>query len=204
MTHPQQPHLRGQAEPPFELPLKFTIGTGRWWLGMILGAVAGVVLTCVALGVPESLTGHFSLWWRSVAAFMGPVSLLLAIYCGRAALHPDHISVTDRGISTPSWNLGWDELVAIKIIGDPASHKGQVLLGVTDEAFAREGGNNRWFSGRPFGMGGLMAKEPVIRLQAGTKAMPTHIEEAITRVKNYHDGRDPRGFPGALPGEGSH
>lgn len=195
MIHPQHQPSPGPAQPPFELPLKFTIGTGRWWFGAIVTAIAAVILTSVAVGAPESLVGHFGLRWRSIAIVGAPLSVLVTIYCGLAAIRPDHISVTDQGVSTPSWHLAWDELLAIKITGDPASHKGQVLLWVTDEAFAREGRNNRRHSGRPFGIGGLVANEPVIRLQPGTKAMPTHIEEAITRVKNYHDGIDQGGFP---------
>lgn len=169
-----------------ELPVVFKVGVAGWWFGGIVGVVSAVVLAFVVLGVPASMfegaSGLMPLY-RTLAVVGAPLAAVAGVYLLRGAVRPEHVSVSQQGVSTRSWSLGWGEIEDLAITGDPASNKGRVRLLVSDAAFAREGENNRWFSGRPLGMGGLVSKEPVIGLQPGLKTAPLHVAELIETVR---------------------
>lgn len=164
------------------LPQEFKVGVGRWWFGAVVGALAAVVCTCAVLGVPREMfinqSGMMGVF-RVLSVVCAPLGAFSAVYFARAALLPDHVTVAADGVSTRSWRLSFEEMEAVSVTGDPGSHQGQVELLVSDEVFAREGAGNRWFSGRPLGMGGMTGKRPVIRLQPGTKAAPGEIAMLI-------------------------
>ncbi|TLP92230.1 hypothetical protein FEF26_15020 [Nesterenkonia salmonea] len=169
-----------------ELPVVFKVATGRWWFGGIIGIISAVVLTAAILGVPsaafEDASGLMPLY-RALAVIGAPLAALAGLYLLRGALRPEHVTISPEGVSTRHWTLHWKEIEDLHIKGDPTSHKGRVQLRVTDSAFTREGPNNRWLSGRPFGVGGMINKEPIIQLQPGLKTPPMHIAELIQTLR---------------------
>lgn len=184
---PGQPDVQGAAASGLpELPVVFKVGTGGWWFGGIVGVVSAVVLSAAVLGVPaamfEGSSGLMPLY-RTLAVVGAPLALVTGLYLLRGAVRPEHVTVSSDGVSTRSWSLGWDEIQGLGIKGDPASNKGRIQLVVSDSVFAREGENNRWFSGRPLGAGGMVSKEPVIQLQPGLKAAPVHVAELIEALR---------------------
>jgi len=191
MSGPREAGVQGRSllaqpevspKPPPRLPQEFRVGVGRWWFGAVVGALAAVVCTCAVLGVPQEMfinqSGMMGVF-RVLSAVGAPLGAFSVVYFARAALRPDHVTVSADGVSTRSWRLSFEEIEAVSVKGDPGSHQGQVELLVTDRAFAREGAGNRWFSGRPLGMGGMRATRPVIRLQPGTRAAPGEIAMLI-------------------------
>lgn len=173
-----------------ELPVVFKVGTGRWWFGGVVGVVSAVVLSAAVLGVPaavfEGASGLMPVY-RALAVVGAPLAAVAGVYMLRGALRPEHVTVSADGLWTRSWRLGWDEIESLAITGDPTSHKGRVRLQVPQAVFAREGEGNRWFSGRPLGMGGMVNKEPVILLQPGLKTAPLHVAELIETLRTTTD-----------------
>lgn len=175
----QQTHSAGASGLP-ELPVVFKVGTGGWWFGGIVGVVSAVVLSAAVLGVPaamfEGSSGLMPLY-RTLAVVGAPLALVTGLYLLRGAVRPEHVTVSSDGVSTRSWRLAWDEIQGLGVKGDPASTKGRIQLAVSDSVFAREGENNRWFSGRPLGAGGMVSKEPAIQFQPGLKTAPVHVAD---------------------------
>ena len=192
LSQPRDDSSTGGREPSGDrvgmpgLPVVFKVNTGGWWFGGIVGVISAVVLVAAVLGVPASVfegsSGLMPLY-RVLAVVGAPVAAVAGVYLLRGAARPEHVTVSAEAVSTRSWTLAWSEIEEIGVKGDPASNKGRVQLVVSDSAFAREGENNRWFSGRPLGMGGLVSKAPVIQLQPGLKTAPMHIAELIETVR---------------------
>lgn len=192
LSQPRDDSSTGGREPSGDrvgvpvLPVVLRVGTAGWWFGGVVGVFSAVVLCAAVLGVPASLfegaSGLMPLY-RLLAVVGAPLAAVAGVYLLRGAVRPDHVTVSQDGVSTRSWALQWSEIEDVAIKGDPASNKGRVQLVVSDSAFAREGENNRWFSGRPLGMGGLVGKEPVIQLQPGLKSAPVHVVELIETVR---------------------
>ena len=180
-----------------QFPVVFKVGTGGWWFGGIVGVVSAVVLVAAVLGVPASLfegsSGLMPLY-RVLAVVGAPLAAVAGLYLLRGAARPEHVRVASDGLSTRSWQLGWDEIERVGVTGDPASQKGRVQLVVPESVFAREGHNNRWFSGRPLGLGGMVNNEPIIQLQPGLKTTPLHVAELLeaARTARSTDHEGPR------------
>lgn len=171
-----------------DFPVTFQVGTSRWWTGAIISGIAAVILTCTLFGFPEWMfdpdsprTGI----WQTLSIIGAPIALFCTFYYGRAALRPDHATLTETGISTPSWELNWEEIQEVSVRGEKTAPDGQVQLWVIQDVFSRVGPKNRWCSGRPLRMGGLVSKIPVIQLQQGMKTRPDAIAETIERTRKY-------------------
>ncbi|GAA4827323.1 hypothetical protein GCM10023354_01300 [Garicola koreensis] len=183
-----------------QLPVVFKVSTGGWWFGGIVGVISAVVLAAAVLGVPASVfegTSGLMPLYRVLALVGAPLAAVAGLYLLRGAARPEHVRVAADGLSTRSWQLDWDEVERVGVTGDPASQKGRVQLVVSDSVFAREGRNNRWFSGRPLGLGGMVNNEPIIQLQPGLKTTPLHVAELIetartARGTNYEGPGVPR------------
>lgn len=181
--NPAQP----SGQPPFELPMTFRIGTGGWWAGAVIAGISAAILTFALIGFPAQMfegTGWRMGVFRILAVIGVPIAAFCTYYYVRGALHPEHVTISEDGVATRSWRLAWDEIQEVLVTGDPGSHKGQVQLRVNNDAFSREGANNRWFSGRPMRLGGAVSKQPVIKIQPGTQALPMHVAEGLEHMRN--------------------
>lgn len=185
----QRQQLRQHRDPSGELPrlpVVFRVGTGRWWFGGIIGMVSAVALCAAVLGVPRSLfedpSGLMNVY-RTLALIGAPLAAATGLYLLHGALRPEHVTVSSESVATRSWSVSWDEIRGLSIKGDPSSHKGIVRLEVSEAAFARERKNNRWFSGRPLGMGGMVSIQPMIQMQPGLKAAPMQVAQLIETVQ---------------------
>lgn len=155
---------------------------GQWW-GSAAGAALGAAIFLFALlGIPAALFDNPSTWmtllyWFSWAGL--PVCAIGVAYMLRGALLPEHIRITDEGVSTRAWEIAWTEILDISVDGDPDRAEAQVVLHVTSEAHQREKYGNRWLSGRPLGLGGLPAIDPTLRTQRGMELAPGELASLL-------------------------
>lgn len=159
------------------LPVTVTVNVARWWVGAVLAVFLTVVLACAVVGVPVSFFENPSPMMVFLR-FLAVPGVLLAGYGAwfylNGAIRPQHVTIDERGVNTPEWSLVWGEILDARI--DPAEfaapHKQQLAFTVTEEAFHRVRRANRTHSGRPFHMGGLIARSPVVRTQFDTAPTP--------------------------------
>lgn len=183
------------VKPPVELPAHFQIGTSRWWTGAVISGIAAVILAGALFGVPQRLFGPAGSQtgiWQTLAVVGVPIAAFCTFYYVRAALRPDHVTISQEGVSTPSWELTWDEIKEVSIKGEATAPDGQVQLWVTQDVFSRVGPRNRWCSGRPLRLGGMVSKIPVIQLQQGAIAPPKDIAETIELMRKFQKRRSRR------------
>ena len=157
------------------LPTVVRVRRTRWWVGAVLVGVALPWLTGALLGVPASVfdtTGPFTQSSRPVLLFLVPLAAYLLVFYGRAALFPEDLRITGEGVAARSWSVSWDEIDEVVVTGPRTSHKGVVFLRVSDAAWQREKAGNRWTSGSPLGLGGLLPSKGVLRVQPGTEIPP--------------------------------
>lgn len=158
-----------------DVPTVVRVRRVRWWVGAVLVAVALPWLTGALVGVPASVfdtTGPFTESSRPVLLFLVPLAAYLLMFYGRAALFPEDLEVTAQGVSARSWSVSWDEIEEVVVTGPRTSHKGVVFLRVNESAWHREKAGNRWTSGSPLGLGGLLPAKGVLRVQPGTEVPP--------------------------------
>lgn len=165
---------------------------GRWWAS-VAGTAAGVaIFLCALLGVPAVLFDDPSVWMTLLhwSSWIGlPVCLLGLVYMLRGALLPEHIRITEQGVSARGWRVQWEEILGVTVEGDPEGIEGQVVLRVTAEAHEREKRGSRWLSGRPFGMGGLPALSPTLRTQRAMELAPGRLAELIEEHRRRRTAR---------------
>lgn len=159
------------------MPITARVNRLSWWVAGIMSLVFTLVLVCAVLGVPPSLFGDPSpmLSYLRIGAIVGaPAGIYCCLYYLNGAIRPQHLTVDDDGVHTPRWHLAWDEIYSASAYPSPGemSHKQQLLFAVTDEAFARVRRQNRWHSGRPFDMGGLLPMDQTIRCQYAMTPLP--------------------------------
>lgn len=186
-TSATAPH---RQEIPQELLREFRVKTTRWWISGFMCLVVTVVLLAAVFGIPAAMFENPSFRMnmiRVAAVPASPWAALATFYFFRGAIRPDHSAVTQKGVSTRSFHLDWDEIKTVELVGDPASFKGWVEIHVTEHAFMRVGPQNRWLSGRPLHMGGRIAKNPVVRLQNNTNVPPVQIVEILRKAHALAD-----------------
>lgn len=181
-----------RQEIPQELLREFRVKTPRWWVSGFMLLATAVGLFCALFGYPAGAFENPAnpMLMNSIRTFSpigAPFATFAAFYFFRGAIRPDHSTVTQQGVSTRSFHLDWDEIKTVELVGDPASFKGWVEIHVTEHAFMRVGPQNRWLSGRPFGLGGRIAKNPVVRLQNNTDVPPVQIVEIIQQARALAD-----------------
>ncbi|QCU76917.1 hypothetical protein E7744_00720 [Citricoccus sp. SGAir0253] len=196
----ESPRTNNLSRPaPGPLPATARVGVVRWYLVGIACLVITLWLALAVFGIPASFFSDPSpmLGFLRVVAVPG---VLLAGYAAwyylNGALRPQHVTVDERGVTTPAWTLAWEEILNAEVAPAPwvEPHKQQLAFHVTDEAFARVRSANRGHSGRPFGMGGLVANRPIVRTQYGTWPMASEllpVVEAQLEATPY-PGRRPR------------
>ncbi|NUL47614.1 hypothetical protein F7P69_20765 [Cellulosimicrobium funkei] len=139
-----------------------------------MSLVLTVLLFCAVLGVPRSYFNDPS----PMLGFLRIVAVPGELFAGygawfylNGAIRPQHVTIDDRGVSTPAWTLAWEEIKSARVEpSDQAEvHKQQLAFYVRPGAFERVRAANRGHSGRPFGMGGLPALFPMVKTQFDTK-----------------------------------
>ncbi|MFC0248574.1 hypothetical protein ACFFIO_08665 [Citricoccus parietis] len=167
-------------------PVTARVGLVRWWFVGILSLALTVFLLCAVLGIPGSYFNDPS----PMLGFLRIIAVPGVFFAGygawyylNGAIRPQHVTIDDRGVSTPAWTLTWEEILNAEVSPAPwvESHKQQLAFHVTDQAFARVRSTNRGHSGRPFGMGGLLAERPIVRTQFGTTPMASDLVPEIEK-----------------------
>lgn len=163
---------------------------GRWW-GAAAGAALGALIFLFALlGIPAALFDNPSIWMTLLYWFSWvglPICLIGVAYMLRGALLPEHLRISDQGVSTRGWEVAWEEILDISVDGDPDRSEAQIVLRVTDGAHQREKRGNRWLSGRPLGLGGLPAVDPILRTQRGMELAPSELARLLENHPNYRN-----------------
>jgi hypothetical protein len=157
-----------------QVPVRAKVGVTRWFVVGIFCLAITVWLALAVFGVPASFFSDPSPMLGLLRIVAVPGVLLAGYAAGyyfNGALRPQHVMVDERGIATPAWTLAWEEILNAEVAPAPwvEPHKQQLAFHVTDEAFARVRAANRGHTGRPFGMGGLLADRPIVKTQYGTK-----------------------------------
>lgn len=180
------------------LPVGVRVRTGRWWSGGLLLTVFSVVLWSGVLGVPNSLyedQSSMMVLLRVGAVVAAPLGTLMTVYYFWAAVVPDHVRLDEHGVASRRFQIAWGELTGVEVRGDPEDRRTPVQIWVTEAAFAREGVNNRWFSGVPMGVGGLVARSPRLRLQPGLKLTAGQVAATIEHHSTEQQSGSARSMP---------
>ncbi|WP_413542588.1 hypothetical protein [Citricoccus nitrophenolicus] len=142
-----------------------------------MAVILTVLMVCAVIGIPASFfvdPSPMMVFYRILAVPGVLFAGYGAWYYINGALRPQHVTIDDLGVSTPGWALAWDEIRDVRI--EPAEfaapRKQQLAFSVTEEAFQRVRQANRAHSGRPFHMGGLLSRTPVVRTQFDTNPTP--------------------------------
>jgi hypothetical protein len=183
------------------LPARARVGVVRWYLVGIICLVITLWLALAVFGIPASFFSDPSpmLGFLRVIAVPG---VLLAGYATwyylNGALRPQHVTVDERGVTTPAWTLTWDEVLQARVLPSEGElpHKQQLAFHVTDEAFRRVRSANSGHSGRPFSMGGLAAIRPIVRTQFGVNPMAAELLPVVEEhLQATHGDRRPPRWP---------
>ncbi|MDO5618752.1 hypothetical protein [Kocuria sp.] len=152
----------------------FCLGLGVSSLWIFFGLVTGAM---------EPGGGVTRLIWP-LLPIVGVFLILFGSYFMWGALRPEHVTIDESGLRTRSWCLGWSEIKGLE------SARSKVVVHVTPAAAERIRPVNRWHSGRPGGVGGMLAAGDTVGLQSSL-ASPYGV---ISVVESQLSKRGARGF----------
>lgn len=148
------------TEEQLELPTRLPVNRVRWGISAVVVFGLGVFCVFAVAGVVPMDDGPFAVMLLAVLPVAAVVLLLAGAYHVWGFVRPLDVVVAEEGVATRDWVLGWGEIQAV------VQSRTKLGLAVSEEAFERVRGVNRWHSGRPLGLGGLLPVGGVVGLQA--------------------------------------
>lgn len=151
----------------FVLPSVLRVNLVRWWVGGLVATLAPVFMFSWVFGVPLPGIGVFGpegyLWLKVIMVPLMLVCFVVGLFFLRGAILPEHVELSERGVSTRAWTLEWGEIQ--EVLAGPF----QVVLEVDDPVADRWRRASRWTSGVPYGVGGLQRKDSSIGLSVALR-----------------------------------
>lgn len=144
-----------------ELPFTSRVQVVRWLVSGVVCVGLGVVSVLLfwSLAVTGSASGISRVWWPAFPV-MGVFLVVLGVYFLWGGVRPEHVVLDERGLRTRSWDLVWGEVVGVRELPS------KIVVEVRQGAADRVRKANRWHSGRPGGVGGLLAVGNTVGLQS--------------------------------------
>lgn len=169
------------SEDQLTLPTTLHISRGRWLWGAVLagGGAASIVL----LMLTDSDTSPADTPREYVSELMAPYAMpllaLIGLYFLWGRLRPEDLTVTDDGLRTRNWTLGWDQVLAV------APTRTTVQIAVTDDGLEHVKETTRWYAGNPLGVQRRFTQHPVITLQSSlrNRVQSTILLQHLLRLK---------------------
>ena len=157
-----------------ELPLHVRARSEVWLPAFVVAVVLWVLSVMIMLKLPPGLfeepTAMLMLYRYLTMLGFVPLSLYV-VYTWMAWRRPRHLTVDEEGVRTHSWSVRWDEVDSVWLNptgGGAPDKKTQVGFMVHKKAWTPElRRGNRWDSGEPFELGGLLPKDGTIQTQFG-------------------------------------
>lgn len=146
----------------YQLPYVARVQLLRWFVMAIICLVVGIFLIGFFIGLVTGAveaTGRRSRTLWPLMPVLGVFVFAVGAYLLAGALRPQHVTIDRHGVHTRLWRLSWSEITGIRQLPK------QLFLTVTPAAAQRVRPKNRWYSGRPMGLGGLLASEDTVGLQ---------------------------------------
>ncbi|XNZ00243.1 hypothetical protein ACL90Y_10990 [Micrococcus luteus] len=158
-----------------QFPLRVRVRTGVWAPAFVMAVVLWVLFVPIILGVPSSLfeTDSAMLPLLRVLAGIGflPLSLYVA-YTWMAWRRPRHLTVDEEAVWTDSWRVRWEDVRSVWLNpthGQAPDKKTQVAFLMEKRVWTDElRRGNRWDSGYPFGLGGMLCRDGTVKTQFAT------------------------------------
>ena len=179
-------------------PLRVRVRTKVWAPTFVVAVVLWVLSVPIMAGVPSSLFDDESamLLLLRVLAGIGFLPLTLyVVYAWMAWRRPRHLTVDEQGVWTHSWRVRWEDVECLWLNpthGQAPDKKTQVGFMVEDHAWTDElRRGNRWDSGYPFGMGGLLPRNRVILTQFATDPPIQSLFELFEQLRMQARGETP-------------
>ncbi|MCO1337322.1 hypothetical protein BJH93_00180 [Kocuria polaris] len=167
---------REQMSPPTRLP----VNMWRWGATAFIGLATGLYLTSIVLNPWLGIHSLDDSGAVTVLTFITPLAAVLTLAAGTYYLYgfvrPQHVTVTEGGVSTPAWSVAWEDILGV------TKSRAHIVLDVTAEAARKHQRANRWHSGAPFSVGGLIRDDNGLALQMGMK----NEKQAFTLLQHLH------------------
>ncbi|MDO5618754.1 hypothetical protein [Kocuria sp.] len=144
-------------------PITVRVQVVRWLISGILCLGLGIASLWIFIGVVSGsmeLGGGITRLGWPLLSISGAFLILLGLYFVWGGLRPEHVTIDQSGLRTRSWCLDWSEIKGIE------SSRSKVIVHVTPAVAERIRPVNRWHSGRPGGVGGMLAVGDTVGLQS--------------------------------------
>lgn len=179
-------------------PLRVRVRAEVWAPAFVMAVVLWVLFVPIILGVPSSVFDGESamLLLLRVLAGIGflPLSLYV-VYTWMAWRRPRHLTVDEDAVWTDSWRVRWKDVESVWLNpthGQAPDKKTRIGFMVEDHAWTDElRRGNRWDSGYPFGLGGLLPKDNVVLTQFATDPPIQSLFELFEELRMQARGETP-------------
>lgn len=151
------------------VPFTARVGVFKWLLPLLMVAAADAVMV-FALFITDAGTTPAGSVYKSMMWVGLPLGLLLLVPFAVGTFYPRHLTVTQEGLSTRSWQVRWDQVLSVGFVHAQAQSAVKASFRVSPELWEsglREA--NRWDSGRLMGAGGLPSSVPAVRTQPNVR-----------------------------------
>ncbi|MDO4255308.1 MAG: hypothetical protein Q4C81_09250 [Kocuria sp.] len=135
----------------------FLIAFAALFMFLFFGALNG----SIEFGEGANRRGNLFITLLPIWPFFAAFFFLYGLYCLYFGIRAEHVTIDPQGVRTKSWQLAWPEILEVEM-----RNKKKLFLWVTPEAAQRVRPANRWHSGHPGGLGGMLAKKDTVGLQA--------------------------------------
>ena len=151
------------------VPFTARVGVMGWFAVTVL--IAGIAAVMVfALFISDAGTTPAGSVYKSMMWIGLPLMLFCLVPFVVGTFYPRHLTVTQEGLSTRSWQVRWDQVLSVGFVHAQAQSAVKASFRVSPELWdsgLREG--NRWDSGRLMGAGGLTSDDPWVNTQANVR-----------------------------------
>ncbi|WP_189348268.1 hypothetical protein [Zhihengliuella salsuginis] len=146
-----------------ELPTTLRVNTRKWGISALLLLGVGAWLTTVAFNAQLGWYSFTNNGFMTILHYLVPLAALgglaLGLYYLLGFLRPQHLTLTEHGVTSRNFDLAWDDITGVY------QTRNHTLLAVTPETHERYAHKNRWHTGTNGGFGGRPRNDNTLGLQ---------------------------------------